>query len=35
MKIEDITRWSEDMKFIYEWKNNCFLPRIPTDVTER
>ena len=29
--IEDITRWREDMNFIFEWQNNIgnilFLPR--------
>ena len=22
--IEDITRWREDMNFIFEWQNNIF-----------
>ena len=25
--IEDITRWREDMKFIFEWQNNVFATR--------
>ena len=25
--IEDITRWREDMNFIFEWKNNILLTR--------
>ena len=23
--IEDITRWQEDMNFIFEWQNNILL----------
>ena len=25
--IEDITRWREDMNFIFEWQNNILLTR--------
>ena len=24
-KIEDITRWREDMNYIFEWQNNILL----------
>ena len=24
--IEDITRWREDMNFIFEWQNNILRP---------
>ena len=25
--IEDITRWLEDMNFIFEWQNNIYIYR--------
>ena len=25
--VEDITRWREDMNFIFEWQNNILLTR--------
>ena len=26
--IEDITRWREDMNFIFEWQNNISYPQV-------